>query len=97
MTSSPEPQEDTDFATRYTLLNTLSNLPFTAALEPPPRGDQSNDAGFIAEVQLWLEKYRNVLLTVLNVNQDTAAELQRLREQRQAIRAFLGTDPKGTT
>lgn len=98
MTSSPEPQEDTDFATRYNLQQALNNLPYSGQVDPlPPRWDQGNDGVFMACVTDWLGHYAEVVAQVRLTALTNQNELYDLRNQRDAVRAFLGIHQEGTT
>jgi hypothetical protein len=96
MTETPPDQDEPDHATRYNLRCVLRDLPYAGALPPPPEWSTSADGLFMAMVAEWLTEYSQVVAVARSTHADMARELTELRDQRSAIRSFLGTT-EGTT
>lgn len=81
---------------RAQMLTTLASLPLAATMGVPNISDDEFEREFLLAVTLWLTEYSQRILSIQATAASMASELTTLREQRQAVRAFLGlTDPAG--
>ncbi|WP_457066966.1 hypothetical protein [Mycobacteroides abscessus] len=82
---------------RFALTDALRDLTYSGAAGPVPGiGLNQSEAEFLAEVTNWIGELGKALNRVRGAVTETIDELETLRSQQQAVRAFLGlNNPAG--
>lgn len=85
--------EPGEIAARHRLVNTMRMLPYSGTQAPMVPSDfDENTWTFLDRCVAWLEAYARNLRAVSKSAASMTAELHDLRNERAAVRAFLGID-----
>lgn len=98
MTHTEEPVEPVVALTRAAVVRLIRDLRYSASVATPlPVDTGQSEAEYLHGLRHWLGEYSGRLEVAVDTTTEMARELNELRTQRTAIRAFLGLPPSGDT